>query len=82
MKLNCTVVGVGTRKKGIGKKSGQPYDFTEISCIFPFEGVDGERAETFAVDTSLLSGREISSGDTLQMIVHQANFKTYVDFIF
>ncbi len=82
MKIKCTVVGVGKRKAGVGKRSGQPYDFMDISCTYPSPDVTGERAETLVVDTSLLAGRDIAPGDTLDMIVHQANFKTYVDFIF
>lgn len=81
MKIKCTVVGVGERKSGVGKRSGQAYDFTEVSCVYPKPGTNGNHAETFAINTSLLSGREIAPGDEMEMIIHQANFKSYVDYI-
>lgn len=54
-KKNCVLLGVGARKKGVGKTSGLPYDFMEVCVGVPrknWEGVycvrgriAGERAD-------------------------------------
>lgn len=37
-------------RKGIGKKSGEPYDFMELHLAVPKRGVIGESAERKIVD--------------------------------
>lgn len=81
MRVIASVYGVGERKKGIGKKSGKKYDFTEVSIGYPVEGYTGERCETVAIDANIIGDRVISPGDTIDLVMHQANFKTYVDAI-
>lgn len=81
MRKLVTVVGVGSRKAGISKKSGTKYDFTEVAISYPADGFTGEKCETVAFDSALLEGRNIAPGEILDLVFHQANFKTYIDAI-
>lgn len=81
MRKMCTVVGVGQRKAGLSKKSGQKYDFTEIAISYLMDGFVGEKCETVAFDAAVIGDRVIGPGDTLDLVFHQANFKTYIDAI-
>lgn len=81
MRKICHVYGVGERKKGVGKKSGKKYDFTEISIGYEVDGVTGLKCETVAIDAEIIGDRVIAPGDALELVMHQANFKTYVDAI-
>ena len=81
MRKNVIVYGVGARKAGVGKKSGKKYDFTEISIGYEADGVTGVKCETIAVDAQIIGDRTIAPGDSLDLVMHQANFKTYVDAI-
>jgi hypothetical protein len=80
MRKMVQVVGIGQRKAGLSKK-GKKYDFTEISIVFPADGVTGMKAETIAFDSAVIGERIIAPGDTLDLVFHQSNFKTYVDCI-
>lgn len=81
MRKCVQVIGVGQRKAGVGKKSGKKYDFTEISIAYEREGVNGMTAETVAIDADVIGDRVIAPGEFLDVVMHQANFKTYVDAI-
>ena len=81
MRMLCNVYGVGQRKNGVGKKSGKAYDFTEISIGYQETGFAGEKCETVAIDAGLIGDRKIAVGDTIDVVMHQANFKTYIDAI-
>lgn len=81
MKKICSVYGIGERKRGVGKKSGKKYDFTEVSIGYETEGVTGIKCETVAIDGDIIGDRIIAPGDTIELVMHQANFKTYVDAI-
>lgn len=81
MRMNVTVYGVGQRKQGLGKKSGKKYDFTEVSIGYEDSAFAGFKCETVAIDSGIIGERVIAPGDTLDIVMHQANFKTYVDAI-
>lgn len=81
MRKNVYVYGVGERKKGVGKKSGKKYDFTEVAIAYEADGFTGAKCETVAIDADIIGDRVIAPGDTLDLVMHQANFKTYVDAI-
>lgn len=81
MRKICNVYGVGERKKGVGKKSGKKYDFTEVSIGYEDDNFTGVKCETIAIDADIIEDRIIAPGDTLELVMHQANFKTYVDAI-
>lgn len=81
MRKMVTVYGVGARKKGVGKKSGKAYDFTEVSIGYKDDGFTGDRCETVAIDADIIGDRTIVPGEVLDLVMHQANFKTYVDAI-
>lgn len=80
MRSLVEVIGVGQRKAGLSKK-GSKYDFTEFSIAYEVDGVVGRKAETVAIDAAILGDRVIAPGEVLDMVMHQANFKTYVDAI-
>lgn len=81
MRKNVQVIGVGQRKSGLGKKSGKKYDFTEFAIGYECDGFHGMKCETIAIDADIIGDRVIAPGDTLDMVFHQSNFKTYVDAI-
>lgn len=81
MRKNVHVIGVGQRKAGLAKKTGKKYDFTEISIGYEVDGVTGMRCETVAFDQAVIGDRVIAPGDILDLVFHQANFKTYIDAI-
>ena len=75
------VLGVGQRKSGIAKRTGNRYDFTEISIAYDAPGFQGRKCETVALDAAVVGVRNIAPGEVLEVVMHQANFKTYVDAI-
>lgn len=81
MRKLVQVLGVGQRKTGVSKRTRQPYDFMEVSFGFPDSGFDGLRCETVTVDTALLGDRVLATGETVDAVYHQSNFKTYIDAI-
>lgn len=81
MRKLVQVIGVGQRKAGLGKKSGKKYDFTEFAIGYESDGFKGMKCETVAIDAGTIGDRVIAPGDTLDLVFHQANFKTYVDAI-
>lgn len=81
MRKYVEVMGVGQRRAGVAKKSGTKYDFTEISIAYDADGFAGRKCETVAFDATVIDGRTITPGDVLDVVMHQANFKTYVDAI-
>lgn len=81
MRKIVQVIGVGERKKGLGKKTGKKYDFTEIAIGYEVDGFHGMKCETVAFDADIIGDRVIAPGDALELVFHQSNFKTYVDAI-
>ena len=81
MRAIATVYGVGQRKAGVAKKSGKKYDFTEFAIGYGCTGFSGQKCETVAIDAEILGDRTIGVGDQIDLVMHQANFKTYVDAI-
>ena len=81
MRKVVQVIGVGQRKSGLGKKTGKKYDFTEIAVAYEADGFVGMKSETLAFDADVIGNRLIAPGDQLDLVFHQANFKTYVDCI-
>ena len=81
MRKVAQVIGVGQRKQGLAKKTAKKYDFTEISVAYEADGFVGMKCETLAFDAAVIGDRLIAPGDALDLVFHQANFKTYVDCI-
>lgn len=81
MRKICQVYGVGERKNGVGKRSGKKYDFTEYSIGYEQDGFAGVKCETVAIDAETIGDRVIAVGDAIELVMHQSNFKTYVDAI-
>ena len=81
MRKQMTVVGIGAKKSGIGKKSGKAYEFTEYSFIYEDDSVVGHKCETIALSPEVIGSRKISVGDVLDIVCHQYNFRTTVDAI-
>lgn len=80
MRKEVQIMGIGPRKAGVSKK-GVKYDFTEIAIGYPADNFDGMKAETVAIDAAIIGDRKIVPGEVLDIVMHQANFKTYVDAI-
>lgn len=81
MRCYVEVLGVGQRKCGVAKRTGNKYDFTEVSIAFESPGFQGRKCETIAFDAAVVGDRNIAPGEVLDVVMHQANFKTYVDAI-
>ena len=80
MRMYVEVLGVGHRKEGVSRK-GNKYDFTEVSIAYEHRDMTGRCAETVAIDTAILGDRKLEPGEVLDVVMHQSNFKTYVDAI-
>ena len=80
MRKIVEVIGVGKRKHGLSKM-GRKYDFTEYAISYEADGFTGRKAETVAIDAATLGDRVIAPGEVIDLVFHQANFKTYVDAI-
>lgn len=79
MRKQVQILGVGSRKTGVSKRKGNAYDFLEVAIGYDCPGFSGLKCEVVGIDTDMLGGRPVAPGDTLDLIFHQANFKTYVD---
>lgn len=80
MKARITVVGVGTRRTGVSKNQ-KPYDFTPVAFEFEDPFFTGVKAETVNIAQSALGSYVPQIGDTVDAVMHFANFRTYVDAI-
>ena len=83
MKTIITIVGVGERRYGVSKKSGKSYDFTPVAFTYedPFFSPTGVKAETVNVDQSALGDYKPTEGDVVTVVMHNANYRTYIDAI-
>lgn len=81
MRAIATIYGVGKRKTGIGKKTGKKYDFVEVSIGYGSTDFVGEKCETVAIDAALIGDRTFGVGERIDLVMHQVNFKTFVDAI-
>lgn len=81
MRKIVQVVGVGQRKSGLSRRTGKKYDFTEVSISYEDDEFVGLKCETVPFDAPIIGDRVLAPGDTLDCIMHQSNFKTYVDAI-
>ena len=79
MRTYVEVLGVGQRKCGVAKRSGNKYDFTEVSVAYDAPGFQGRKCETIVFDAAVVGDRHIAPGEVLDVVMHQSNFKTYVD---
>ena len=80
MKVQIKILGVGPRKRGIGKNSGEPYDFTEVSVLLPsWKMFAGEVGCICVVDQSVLEGHDqLFVGSTYWAEVIDKNFRPAV----
>lgn len=81
MRTYVEVMGIGAHKSGVAKRTGRKYDFTEISIAYDDPAFTGRKCETVAFDAAVIGDRKIAPGEVLDVVMHQANFKTYVDLI-
>lgn len=83
MRKAITIVGVGRRMAGIGKKSGVPYDFTPLSFTFDDPKFTGVTCATVNVSQENLNGATPAVGDVLEAVMHQdySSGRLYVDAI-
>lgn len=79
MKKVITIVGVGSRRTGVSPKSGRGYDFTPVSFTYEDQLFDGVKAETVNVDQTALGDFIPKIGDQIEVVMHVANYRTYID---
>lgn len=80
MRSTITIVGVGERKFGVSK-AGKPYDFTEVSFTYEVPGYAGVKAESANFSAAALGDYKPEVGDVVEAVMHQANYRTYIDAI-
>jgi len=76
MKRTIQVVGIGQRKAGIAKRSGEKYDFTEVSIVFDDSKFKGQKAETIAIDQEIIDEHPLTPGSVYEAELYTMNFKT------
>lgn len=82
MRKQITILGVGPRKSGTSKKTGKPYDMTDISISYFDPNWNGDHAETIAVGAEVLEGRIPQPGDVWDAEIFQMNFRTHIACIY
>jgi len=82
MRKTIQVVGIGSRKVGVAKKSGEKYDFTEVSIVFEDKKFSGQKAETIPFDQDLLVEHPIAVGEVFDAEIYSMNFKTRIACIY
>lgn len=82
MRKTIQVVGIGPRKVGIGKKTGDKYDFTDVSIVFDDKKFSGQKADTIAFDQELLDEHPIAVGEVFDAEIYSMNFKTRIACIY
>lgn len=83
MRKFINVVGVGLRKTGVAK-NGRNYDFVPVSFTYEddYKQTDGLLAETVNVSGPMFeSAAPIQPGDTLDVVMHTANYRIFIDAI-
>lgn len=81
MRKTVQIMGVGPHKTGDSKRTGKPYDFTEISIGYNSPDYFGQCCELVFVDAAVLDGVVLSPGEVIDIVCHQYNFKTVIDAI-
>lgn len=81
MKINAKIVGIGQTRSGTAKNSGRPYSFTPVSFIYRDPDISGYAAVTVNVDSPVYNDHPVRPDDEVTMVVHNQNFRLYVDAI-
>lgn len=74
MRKFVNVVGVGderTSKKG--------WKYTPVAFTYEDKFIRGQKAATVNVGADILNGYVPQVGDTLELVMHEANFSLFVD---
>lgn len=81
MKKYITIVGVGRRMAGVGKKSCQPYDFTPLSFTFDDPKFSGVRCATVNVSQECMGDFIPGVGEVVEAVMHEdfSSGRLYVD---
>lgn len=81
MRKYVTIVGVGRRMAGIGKKSGQAYDFTPLALTYEDPKFTGLRCATVNVNKDALGDFIPGVGEVVEMVMHEDfnSGRLYVD---
>lgn len=80
MRKDIQIVGFGSRRTGTNKK-GEPFDFIPVSITFEDARYSGLRAETVNVDGGEYDRCKPVIGEVYDAIMHEHNFKVYLDAI-
>ena len=83
MRKYITIVGVGRRMAGVGKKSGQNYDFTPLSFTFDDPRFTGVRCATVNVNQDAMGEFKPGVGELVEAVMHEdfSSGRLYVDAI-
>lgn len=82
MRKQITILGVGPRKSGTSKKTGRPYDMTDVSISYYDPNYNGDHAETIALSAEVLEHRIPQPGDVWDVEMYYANFQTRIACIY
>lgn len=73
-KKKATIIGIGPRKKGVGK-SGDPYDFCEISISLPRKNWEGEYPVCGRISGETLDDLPLIPGVVCTALLYMENYQ-------
>lgn len=74
-KKKCTLLGVGPRKRGVGKNSGEPYDFAEVCIGIGRKNWDGQYAVRGRIGGEKLDELPLIPGVTCTVLLFYENYE-------
>ena len=71
MRKYINIVGVGERRKGTGKDSGKPYDFTPVSFTYDDDYTTGVKCASVNVSQDSMRDYSPAVGDTVEVVMRE-----------
>lgn len=82
MKVHAKIVGMGERRKGISQQNNRAYDFIPVAFLYESRDIQGYKALTVNVQGVIFDDRpDLMVNDEVDLVIHDQNFRTYVDAI-
>lgn len=78
MKAIVKVVGIGERRKGVSTKTGKPYDFVKVACVYDDGFMAGQNAFNCSIDGDEFESSNMSIGGEYEAVIGYRNFHPYI----
>lgn len=78
MKKYVKIVGIGERKKGVSRKTNQPYDIQKVACVFDDGYITGQNAFNCFVDGAEAEDIGLVVGHEYEVVLGYRNYQPYI----